>query len=65
MRLGMAFEQHIQQRYAGLFTEDDLTELPVTRPAFEAVDRSYPGSGKMRRRHEALRRGFGRLHKAR
>jgi dGTPase len=46
---------------SGLFTEDDLMELPVTGPAFEDVDRTYPGLEKMRRRHEALRRVFGRM----
>jgi dGTPase len=35
--------------------------LPVTGPAFEEVDRIYPGLEKMRRRHEALRRVFGRM----
>jgi dGTPase len=46
---------------SGLFTETDLMELPVTGPAFEEVDRTYPGLDKMRRRHEALRRVFGRM----
>ncbi|MBL9047825.1 MAG: deoxyguanosinetriphosphate triphosphohydrolase [Tabrizicola sp.] len=46
---------------SGLFTEADLMDLPVTRPAFEEVDRAYPGLEKMRRRHEALRRVFGRM----
>ncbi|MFD1914353.1 deoxyguanosinetriphosphate triphosphohydrolase [Halodurantibacterium flavum] len=46
---------------SGLFTEADLMELPVTGPAFEAVDRLYPGLDPMRRRHEALRRVFGIL----
>jgi dGTPase len=46
---------------SGLFTEADLMELPVTGPAFEEVDRLYPGLEKMRRRHEALRRVFGRM----
>jgi dGTPase len=46
---------------SGLFTEDDLMALPVTGPAFEEVDRLYPGLDKMRRRHEALRRVFGRM----
>ena len=46
---------------SGLFTEADLMELPVTGPAFEEVDRTYPGLEKMRRRHEALRRVFGRM----
>ena len=46
---------------SGLFTEADLMELPVTRPAFEEVDALYPGLEPMRRRHEALRRVFGRM----
>ena len=46
---------------SGLFSEDDLMELPVTGPAFAEVDRLYPGLEKMRRRHEALRRVFGRM----
>ena len=46
---------------SGLFTEDDLMDLPVTGPAFVEVDRLYPGLEKMRRRHEALRRVFGRM----
>ena len=44
---------------SGLFTEDDLMELPITGPAFAEVDAMYPGLEKMRRRHEALRRVFG------
>lgn len=44
-----------------LFTEDDLMELPVTGPAFAEVDALYPGLDPMRRRHEALRRVFGRM----
>ncbi len=46
---------------SGLFTEDDLMELPVAGPAFEEVDRLHPGLDRMRRRHEALRRVFGRM----
>ncbi len=46
---------------SGLFSEADLMELPVTGPAFAAVDAAYPGLDKMRRRHEALRRVFGRM----
>ncbi|WP_374393926.1 deoxyguanosinetriphosphate triphosphohydrolase [Tabrizicola sp.] len=46
---------------SGLFTEVDLMELPVTGPAFEEVDRLYPDLDRMRRRHEALRRVFGRM----
>jgi dGTPase len=46
---------------SGLFNEDDLMDLPVTGPAFSEVDRAYTGLEKMRRRHEALRRVFGRM----
>jgi dGTPase len=46
---------------SGLFTETDLMDLPVTGPAFAEVDTMYPGLDKMRRRHEALRRVFGRM----
>jgi len=46
---------------SGLFNEADLMELPVTGPAFEEVDRRHPGLDPMRRRHEALRRVFGRM----
>jgi dGTPase len=46
---------------SGLFTEGDLMDLPVTGPAFHEVDRLYPGLDRMRRRHEALRRVFGRM----
>ena len=46
---------------SGLFTEADLLALPVTGPAFAEVDRLYPGLEPMRRRHEALRRVFGRM----
>lgn len=46
---------------SGLFDEADLMELPITAPAFKAVDKLYPGLEPMRRRHEALRRVFGRM----
>jgi dGTPase len=46
---------------SGLFSESDLMELPVTGPAFAEVDALYPGLDPMRRRHEALRRVFGRM----
>lgn len=46
---------------SGLFTENDLMDLPITGPAFAAVDALYPGLDKMRRRHEALRRVFGSM----
>jgi dGTPase len=44
---------------AGLFSEADLMDLPVTGPAFAEVDRRWPGLDPGRRRHEALRRVFG------
>ncbi len=44
---------------ARLFTEDDLMNLALLRPAFEEVDRIWPDLDPNRRRHEALRRVFG------
>jgi len=44
---------------AGLFSEADLSELPVVGEAFAEVDSLHPGLDPMRRRHEALRRVFG------
>lgn len=44
---------------AELFTEEELSELPVIGPAFHEVDHLYPELDPMRRRHEALRRVFG------
>ncbi|TNF18644.1 MAG: deoxyguanosinetriphosphate triphosphohydrolase [Rhodobacteraceae bacterium] len=44
---------------AGLFTEDDICDLPIVGPAFAEVDRKYPGLATNRRRHEGLRRVFG------
>ncbi len=46
---------------SGLFTEADLRDLPVTGPAYAEVDSLYPDLDPMRRRHEALRRVFGRM----
>ncbi len=46
---------------SGLFTEEDLLELPITSQAFAEVDALYPGLEPMRRRHEALRRVFGTM----
>jgi len=46
---------------SGLFDEADLCALPVTGPSFAEVDTLYPGIDPMRRRHEALRRVFGRM----
>ncbi|KFE36907.1 deoxyguanosinetriphosphate triphosphohydrolase [Thioclava atlantica] len=44
---------------AGLFTEDDLCELPMIGECFAEVDRLHPGLDPTRRQHEALRRVFG------
>ncbi|MCA0994568.1 MULTISPECIES: deoxyguanosinetriphosphate triphosphohydrolase [Roseobacteraceae] len=44
---------------AGLFTEEDIADLPLIAPAYAEVDRLYPGLDAYRRRHEALRRVFG------
>lgn len=44
---------------AGLFTEEQLCELPVIGDCFAVVDSLHPGLEPMRRRHEALRRVFG------
>ncbi len=44
---------------AALFTDDDIAGLPIVGPAFEEVDRLWPGLDRYRRRHEALRRVFG------
>ncbi len=46
---------------AGLFTDDQVAELPIARQAFARVDARYPGLDLRRRRHEALRRVFGRM----
>ena len=44
---------------AGLFSENDVRELPIIGPCYAAVDAKYPGLDAYRRRHEALRRVFG------
>jgi dGTPase len=44
---------------AGLFTDDEITALPMIGPAYAEVDAKYPGLDWNRRRHEALRRVFG------
>jgi dGTPase len=46
---------------ARLFTDDDLAQLPLLDAAFAEVDRRYPGTDAVRRRHEALRRVFGAM----
>lgn len=44
---------------AGLFTEDEVAQLPIVGPCYAEVNRCYPGLDPYRRRHEALRRVFG------
>lgn len=44
---------------AGLFTEDDIRDLPIVGTAFAEVDAKYPQLDDKRRMHEALRRVFG------
>ncbi|MCC6007860.1 MAG: dNTP triphosphohydrolase, partial [Rhodobacteraceae bacterium] len=46
---------------AGLFSDDELRDLPLIGPAYGAVDATWPGLETRRRRHEALRRLFGAL----
>jgi dGTPase len=46
---------------AGLFTMDDLRELPLIGPCIARVDARWPGLAAPRREHEALRRFFGLL----
>ncbi|WP_170564346.1 deoxyguanosinetriphosphate triphosphohydrolase [Ruegeria atlantica] len=44
---------------AGLFSDDEIQQLPIVGDCYAAVDRKYPGLDAYRRRHEALRRVFG------
>ncbi|MFQ6552419.1 deoxyguanosinetriphosphate triphosphohydrolase [Aestuariibius insulae] len=46
---------------AGLFSDEDIAELPVVGAAYAEVDRRYPGLERRRRRHEALRKVFGAM----
>ena len=46
---------------AGLFSEDDIIDLPLIGPAYAEVDALYPDLDAYRRRHEALRRVFGAM----
>ncbi|NNK79218.1 MAG: deoxyguanosinetriphosphate triphosphohydrolase [Litoreibacter sp.] len=46
---------------AGLFSTDELIELPILQDCFGEVDKRYPGLDPDRRHHEALRRFFGVL----
>ncbi len=44
---------------AGLFSEAEISDLPVIGACFAEVDAAWPGLEARRRRHEALRRVFG------
>ncbi|WP_299661014.1 deoxyguanosinetriphosphate triphosphohydrolase [uncultured Ruegeria sp.] len=44
---------------AGLFSDEDIQQLPIIDACFAEVDAKYPGLDSYRRRHEALRRVFG------
>ncbi len=44
---------------AGLFSTDELADLPLLGGCFADVDRLHPDLDRSRRRHEALRRFFG------
>ncbi len=44
---------------AGLFTDDEIQQLPIVGDCYAEVDRKYPDLEFYRRRHEALRRVFG------
>ncbi|WP_299946584.1 deoxyguanosinetriphosphate triphosphohydrolase [uncultured Ruegeria sp.] len=44
---------------AGLFSDEDIQQLPIIDACFAEVDAKYPGLDPYRRRHEALRRVFG------
>ncbi len=46
---------------AGLFTTDELQKLPLLDECFCEVDSLFPALDPYRRRHEALRRFFGRM----
>jgi len=44
---------------AGLFSTDELADLPLLGECFADVDSLHPGLDRSRRQHEALRRFFG------
>ena len=46
---------------AGLFSIEDILQLPLIGDAFAEVDKKYPNLAQNRRRHEALRRVFSVL----
>ncbi|MBZ8119251.1 deoxyguanosinetriphosphate triphosphohydrolase [Roseovarius sp. LXJ103] len=44
---------------AGLFSEQEVSALPILGACYAEVDAAHPGLDPYRRRHEALRRVFG------
>ncbi len=46
---------------AGVFSVEQMQELPIIRRGFDAVDAQYSNLDVSRRRHEALRRVFGEM----
>ena len=46
---------------AGLFSDDQICDLPLIGACYREVDQAYAGLDISRRRHEALRRVFGRM----
>ena len=44
---------------AGLFSESEVSALPILGDCYAEVDAAHPGLDPYRRRHEALRRVFG------
>ncbi len=46
---------------AGLFSEEQISTLPIIGPAYAEVDAMHPDIDAYRRRHEALRRVFGAM----
>ncbi len=46
---------------AGLFSLEELGELPILRDCLAAVDKRYPKTEPIRRQHETLRRVFGAM----
>jgi len=46
---------------AGLFSVDDLADVPLIGPIFHAIDKEYPELDDSRRIHEAVRRMIGAM----
>ncbi len=44
---------------AGLFSAEDISDVPMVGDIFAGVDRDYPDLDKSRRKHEAIRRMIG------